>query len=87
VEALNIISQEIRNQIILGKDVNLNLLLISNYETPIKRKGHDKDERLSRNFSLDEFIIAFGRYKTIMCSAFSSRAEELDLYSCKIQLS
>ena len=87
MEDLDIISQEIRNQTILGKDVNLNLLLIPNYETPIKRKDHDKDERLSRNFSLDELIIAFGRYKTIMCSAFSSRAEELDLYSCKIILS
>jgi hypothetical protein len=29
VEDLDIISQEIRNQIILGKDVNLNLLLIN----------------------------------------------------------
>ena len=77
---LDIISQEIRNQIISGKDVNSNLLLIPNYQTPIKIKDHDKDERLSRNLSLDEFIIAFDRYKRIMCSAFSSRAEELDLY-------
>jgi hypothetical protein len=46
---LNMISPEIRNQIISGKDVNLNLLLIPNYETPIKRKDQDKDERLSRN--------------------------------------
>ena len=77
---LDIISQEIRNQIISGKDVNSNLPLIPNYQTPIKRKDHDKDERLSRNLSLVEFIISFDRYKRIMCSAFSSRAE-LDL--CK----
>ena len=69
------ISPEIRNQIISGKDINLNLLLIPNYDTPIKRKDQDTDERLSRNLSLDEFIIAFGRYKIIMCTAFSSRAE------------
>ena len=74
------ISPEIRNHIISGKDVNLNLLLIPNYETPVKRKDQDKDERLWRNLSLDEFIVAFGRYKRIMCSAFSSRAEELELY-------
>jgi hypothetical protein len=49
VADLNMISPEIRNQIISGKDVNLNLLLIPNYETPIKRKDQDKDERLSRN--------------------------------------
>ena len=77
---LNIISQEIKNLIISGKDVNSNLLLSPNYETPIKRKDHDKGEGLSRNLSLVEFIIFFDRYKRIMCSAFSSRAE-LDL--CK----
>ena len=49
VADLNMISPEIRNQIISGKDVNLNLLLIPNYETPIKGKDQDKDERLSRN--------------------------------------
>jgi len=80
VADLDMISPEIRNQIISGKDVNLNLLLIPNYETPVKRKDQDKDERLWRNLSLDEFIVAFGRYKRIMCSAFSSRAEELELY-------
>ena len=77
---LDIISQDIRNQIISGKDVNSNLLLIPNYQTPIKIKDHDNNERLSRNLSLVEFIISFDRYKRIMCSAFSSRAEELDLY-------
>jgi hypothetical protein len=61
VADLDMISPEIRNQIISGKDLKLNLLLIPNYETPIKRKDQDKDERLSRNLSLDEFIIAFGR--------------------------
>ena len=54
--------------------------LIPTYETPIKRKDQDKNERLSRNLFQDEFIIAFGRYKRIMCSTFSSRAEELELY-------
>lgn len=33
----DMISPEIINQIILGKDVNLNLLLIPNDETPVKR--------------------------------------------------
>jgi hypothetical protein len=68
VADLDMISPEIRNQIISGKDVNLNLLLIPNYETPIKRKDQDKNEHLSTNLSLDEFIIALGRYMRIMCS-------------------
>jgi hypothetical protein len=41
VADLDIISQKIRNQIISAKDVNSNLLLIPNYESPIKRKDHD----------------------------------------------
>jgi hypothetical protein len=44
------ISPEMWSPIFSGKDVNSNLLLIPNYETPIKRKGHDNNERLSRNW-------------------------------------
>ncbi|XP_061171068.1 macrophage mannose receptor 1-like [Saccostrea echinata] len=77
---IDIISPEVRQQIVAGKDVNLNTLLIPNYETLVKKKTQEKDERLQRVLSSDEFIMAFGNYKRIMCSAFSSRAEELDLY-------
>lgn len=80
----DMISPEVRQQIITGKDVNLNILLIPNYDTPVNKKTQDKDERLRRNLSLDEFIIAFGRFKRIMCSAFPSRTEELDLYLAHI---
>ncbi|CAC5372760.1 unnamed protein product [Mytilus coruscus] len=76
----DMISPEIRQQIITGKDVNLNTLLIPNYEIPVKRKTQENDDRLIHNLSLDEFIIAFGRFKRIMCSAFPTRAEELELY-------
>ncbi|CAG2254337.1 unnamed protein product [Mytilus edulis] len=74
------ISLEIRQNIITGKDLNLNSLLIPNYEIPIKKKTSENDDRLIRNLSLDEFIIDFGRFKRIMCSAFPSRGEELELY-------
>ena len=57
VADLDMISPEIWNQIISGKNVNLNLLLIPNYETAIKRKGHDNNERLSRNLSLGNWLL------------------------------
>ena len=70
-------STEIRKAIVAGKDVNLNTLLIPNYET---RKGDHVDERLSRTLSLDKFIVAFGRYKRIMTAKFPLRSQELDDY-------
>lgn len=57
------VSPEIRSKIIAGKDINLNILLLPNYETPSKQKNKDNDDRLKRNLTLDEFITAFGRYK------------------------
>lgn len=54
-------------------------LSIPNYEIPIKKKTSENDDRLIRNLSLDEFIIAFGRFKRIMCSASPSWGEELEL--------
>ena len=56
------VSPEIHSKIIAGKDINLNILLLPNYETPSKQKNKDNDDRLKRNLTLDEFITAFGRY-------------------------
>ena len=64
------VSPEIRSKIIAGKDINLNILLLLNYETPSKQKNKDNDDRLTCNLTLDEFITAFGRYIKIMCSPF-----------------
>ncbi|CAC5418098.1 unnamed protein product [Mytilus coruscus] len=80
----DMISPEIRQHIITGKDVNLNTLLFPNYEIPGKRQTQENDDKLLRNLSLDEFIIAFGRFKRIICSAFPTRAEELELYLAHI---
>ena len=80
ISDVDLVSPEIRADILAGKDVNLNILLIPNYITPAIKKMKEKDERLTRNLSLDEFIVAFGRYKKIMCSAFPNRSNELDSY-------
>ena len=81
---VEMVSPEICSKIIVGKDINLNILLLPNYETPSKQKNKDNDDRLKRNLTLDECITAFGRYKKIMCSAFPNRAEELDAYLAHI---
>lgn len=60
--------------------MNLNVLLITSYTTPSHKKIRENDERLVRNLTLDEFIIAFGRYKRIMCNAYPNRMDELDAY-------
>ena len=59
---VDMVSPEIRSKIMAGKDINLNILLLPNYETPSKQKNKDNDDRLKRNLTLDEFITVFGRY-------------------------
>ena len=57
---VDMVSPEIRSKIIAGKDINLNILLLPNYETPSKQKNKDNDDHLMHNLTLDEFISAFG---------------------------
>ena len=38
------------------------------------------ESRFKRNLVLSEFIVAFGKYKNIMCEAYPFRRIELDLY-------
>ena len=71
----DMVSNEIRKLILSGQDVNLNIMLIPNY---VKTK--ETDERLDRSLSLDEFIVAFGRYKRIMVREYPLRSQELDDY-------
>jgi hypothetical protein len=44
----------------------------------------ENDERLVKQLSLDEFIVAFGCYKKIMCSIYPNRSAELDAYMAHI---
>ncbi|VDI73487.1 Hypothetical predicted protein [Mytilus galloprovincialis] len=47
--AVDMVSPELRNDIITGKDVNLNMLLIQNYENSTMKKNKESDVRLQRN--------------------------------------
>lgn len=50
---VDLVSPDIRADIIAGKDVTLNVLLIPNYTTPSHKKIRENDERLVRNLTLD----------------------------------
>ena len=83
------ISPNMRKNIIEGKDVNLAALLIPYYSGPMNNDDRlsvdschncKPDPRLNRNLSLNEFMKAFGIYKNVICQAYPSRREELDMY-------
>jgi len=85
------ISPALRNSIIQGRDVNLAALLIPNF-----RGSGDNTERAyptdnardvrapNKPLTIAQFIEAFAKYKTVMCSAFPHRRQELDLYEVAI---
>ena len=66
---VEIVSPYRRNQILSGKDINLALLLMPNYDSLAEYKRVDfngiefsmrpGDQRLTKNLSLGEFITAF----------------------------
>ena len=87
---VEIVSPHLTSQIIAGKDINLALLLMPNTETTSEHRRVDfdgieyvmkpGDPRLSKNLTLGEFIIAFARYKNIICEVMPHRRAELDQY-------
>lgn len=87
---VDIVSGSIQKQIIQGKDVNLASLLIPKFESPqshsVTSDGIEfnvtgkPDPRLNRQLTIQEFILAFGKYKRVMNTAFPGRRSELDAY-------
>ena len=73
------VSESVRDKIISGKYVNLATLLIPEFEQTEKKDKY-RDARLNRSLSVDEFIVAFSKYKRIHCSRHPWRREELDEY-------
>ena len=90
---IDIVPSSIKKDILQGKDVNLNLLLL-----PIKDRKNvavdrdvqfggevftlkaKRDNRLTRDSTITEFITAFNIYKRVMCAEYPQRREELDKY-------
>lgn len=76
------VSQQLRTNIIQGRDVNLAALLIPYFRGSGDNNAQDMkpDHRLNKSLTIGEFIQAFGTYKQVMCTAFPHRRVELDLY-------
>ena len=91
VPRVELVSPQLRSEIIQGKDLNLARLLIADAEEfsqreilisgglaiPVKPRT---DHRLLKNLNLSEFIKAFTIYKNVMVGGFPHRADELALY-------
>jgi hypothetical protein len=84
------VSVSLQRDIWAGKDINLASLLIPHYKETTPREVSIGDEsltikslndrRLTRPLTINEFLMAFGKYKNIMCQAYPSRRQELDVY-------
>ena len=88
---IEVISPNIKAQIISGKDVNLAALLIPGFNGDIIQRtiavgSHVyplkplTDTRLTKRLTLSEFVKAFSVYTAMMCSAYPQRREELNQY-------
>ena len=87
---VEVVSPNLRNQILSGKDINLALLLMPNNDSLTEFRRTDfngieysmrpGDPRLAKNLSLGEFISAFAKYRNIICEVMPHRREELDFY-------
>lgn len=84
-----IVSTTLRNNIIQGKDVNLATLLLPRENEEHKIQDNEgqvilikpnHDLRLQRNLSISEFILAFSKFKNVMCEVYLERRQELDAY-------
>ena len=87
---MDIVSPNLRLQILTGQDINLPALLLPdiNSDQP-DLTFHNiwpvtADARLQCSLSISEFVTAFSIYKRIMCGAYPQRSKELDWYLCDI---
>ena len=91
VPRVALVSPQLRNDILSGKDINLARLLIPDSEgfhqreivisggeaIPVRQRT---DPRLLKNLNLSEFIKSFTIYKDVMVEGYPHRADELTIY-------
>lgn len=93
VSHVELVSPQLRRDIIKGKDINLASLLIPNHNPDndsgrhlvtaseiFTLKSTSVDPRLQRPLTITEFQMAFAIYKNVMVSAFPQREKELESY-------
>lgn len=94
---VDIIPENLRRDILKGKNINLAQLLLPARERGMFVGNRDikigeetltlkplKDERLLKHLTIQEFIQAFNMYKNVLCEVFPDRRNELDEYQSNI---
>ena len=79
---LDIISDSLQKQIIEGRDVNLAALLIQDFDVDSKKSK--QDNRLKRRLNIEQFRVAFGKYRRVMSAKWPHRQHELECYEIDI---
>ena len=83
IRNIDFVTETVRDKILSGKYVNLATLLIPEYTDQLKKDTY-RDARLNRSLSIEEFIVAFNKYKRIHCTRHAWRKAELDAYEASI---
>ena len=83
IRNIDFVTETVRDKILSGKYVNLATLLIPEYTDQLKKDTY-RDARLNRSLSIEEFIVAFNKYKRIHCTRHDWRKAELDAYQASI---
>ena len=94
---IDLVSPQLRQDILAGKDVNLAALLIPGYKGPGEYEQRSlmigekiiplkplTDPRVTKALTISEFIKAFSIYKNVMCEGFPEREKELSAYLADI---
>ena len=96
VQRVDIVSPQLKRDILSGKDINLTSLLIPGFKSDQNVERHMvvgdeviplkplSDPRLQKPLTIQEFIRAFSIYKNVMCQTFPQRLQELDTYMSDI---
>ncbi len=82
IHTIDIVSDSLKKQIQAGRDVNLATLLIPGYDTESKQDRGDA--RLNRRLNIEQFRVAFGKYRRVMCARWPHRERELMEYEVDI---
>ena len=91
VAQVELVTPQVRRDILSGKDINMATLLIPDYNHASQERhiiiGNDivplkplTDQRTIKPLTIQEFVKAFMAYKNIMCEIFPNRRQELDAY-------
>jgi len=84
LQNIDIVSDSLKKQITDGRNVNLASLLIQDFEQATSAKDPSHDSRLKKRLTIEQFRIAFGKYRRVMVAKWPHRRQELEAYETDI---